>query len=59
MDSNTIVGENAVIGKHIDESAGITLVGGWLNIPAGAVIPDDIRFGKTELDAMTEKEETV
>jgi hypothetical protein len=48
-----------VIGKHIDESAGITLVGGWLNIPAGAVIPDDIRFGKTELDAMTEKEETV
>jgi glucose-1-phosphate adenylyltransferase len=59
MDSNTTVGENAVIGKHIDESAGITLVGGWLNIPAGAVIPDDIRFGKTELDAMTEKEETV
>ena len=59
MDSNTNVGENAVIGKPIGESAGITLVGGWLNIPAGAVIPDDIRFGKTELDAMTEKEETV
>ena len=59
MDSNTVVGEKAVIGKPMEESAGITLVGGWLDIPAGATIPDDIRFGKAELEAMKEKEETV
>ena len=58
MDGNTVVGENATIGKPIDESAGITLVGGWLNIPAGASIPDNVRFGKDELEAM-KKEETV
>ena len=58
MDGNTVVGENATIGKPIEESAGITLVGGWLNIPAGATIPDNVRFGKDELEAM-KKEETV
>lgn len=52
MDADTTVGENAKVGKPITESAGITLVGAGLDIPADSTVPDNTRFGAEELEAM-------
>lgn len=57
MDADTEVGEGARIGKPIGESEGITLVGGNLKIPANAVVEDNVRFGKEELEKLLSKEE--
>ncbi len=56
IDSDTVVGKGAVIGKEIVASKGITLVGGGLDIPAGAEIPDAIICGKEKLAEITNKE---
>lgn len=55
MDANTVVGENARIGKPIGESSGITLVGSGLNIPAETVVPDNLRLGSEELKELTKE----
>lgn len=56
MDSHTEVGPDARIGKPMAESAGITLVGSGLQIPAGLEVPDNIRFGVAELEACKRRE---
>ena len=55
MDANTVVGENVRIGKPIAESSGITLVGSGLDIPAGNVVPDNIRLDNEELKELTKE----
>lgn len=57
MDGGTEIGTNAKVGKPIEISKGITLVGGELNVPADTVIADNIRFGRDELAKLTCKEE--
>lgn len=49
LDSGTVVGAGAHIGKKLEEAAGITLVGSGLEIPDGFTVPDDAVFGETEL----------
>ncbi len=57
MDSGTEIGMDSKVGKPIELSEGITLVGGELNVPARTVIADNIRFGRDELAKLTCKEE--
>jgi len=57
MDGGTVIGANSKVGKPIDISEGITLVGGELCVPANTVIADNIRFGKDELAKLENKEE--
>lgn len=57
MDGGTEIGANAKVGKPIEISEGITLVGGELNVPADTVIADNVRFGREELAKLTCKEE--
>ena len=57
MDGGTEIGANAKVGKPIEISEGITLVGRELNVPADTVIADNVRFGREELAKLTCKEE--
>ena len=56
IDSDTVVGKGATVGKAMGVSEGITLVGGGLNIPSGAEIPDGIICGKEKLAEIVNKE---
>ncbi len=51
MDSDTTVGAGASVGRSKDIAEGIVLVGNGLDIPDGMKVPDNITFGKAELDA--------
>ena len=57
MDAGTEIGADCKVGKPMELSEGITLVGGELNVPAGTVIADNVRFGRDELAKLTGKEE--
>ncbi len=57
MDGGTEIGADSKVGKPIEISEGITLVGGELKVPANTVIADNIRFGKEELAKLACKEE--
>ncbi len=49
IDSDTVIGKGATVGKNIEASKGITLVGGGLNVPANVEIPDAVICGKDML----------
>ena len=57
MDAGTEIGAECKVGKPMELSEGITLVGGELNIPARTVIEANVRFGRDELAKLTSKEE--
>ncbi len=54
IDFDTVVGEGAKVGKKKGEAAGITLVGGELDIPAHSVIPDNANVNQSFLDELAE-----
>ena len=53
VDSDTVVGKGATVGKEIGLSAGITLLGGGLNVKAGTVIPDNVICGAEMLSTLS------
>ena len=56
MDGETEIGAECKVGKPMELSEGITLVGGGLNVPPRTVIADNVRFGKDELAKLINKE---
>ncbi len=49
IDSDTVIGKGATVGKNIEASKGITLVGGGLTVPEHVEIPDAVICGKDML----------
>ncbi len=55
IDSDTVVGVGASVGKERSEAKGITLVGGGLEIPDGVSVPDGVLCGRDMLAELSAK----
>ncbi len=55
IDSGTVVGVGASVGKEKDNSKGITLLGGGLTVPNGVSVPDAVICNKAMLDELSAK----
>ncbi len=53
IDADTVVGKGATVGKPIEQSKGITLIGGGLNIQDGVTVPDGVICDKTMLSELS------
>jgi len=53
IDSDTVVGKGASVGKEKSGSKGITLLGGGLNVPDGVAVPDGVICDKKMLSELS------
>ena len=59
LDADTTVGRGASVGCERKNASGLTLVGGGLAVPEGAVIPDGVRADGALIASLAHTREAV
>ena len=59
VDSDTVIGKGATVGKEIGTAKGITLLGGGLTVPEGVSVPDGVICGKEMLASLAANKEVM